>query len=290
MNVDLALQDGPVDEYTRRQLLRQHLDDLAAVGDLAELGRGQWISTTGSIVAVDSTAGPSHRLVSGIPVRNFPSAVQRALALVGHTRVVERTDDLRALGLPVIDLDDWARIPNLPLDQWTSSVLSGPLGDPDESAGAIHIYQPDSARPKARQDDRWSPPHRNLQGRCLARRNMVGGWTEYAVVEMSSGAVIARRELDPLDVRRLMYGLDHRSGTSVSADVKTTRGSTQIFLVDSLPHPETRALLALCGLPVRNTWTVQQHIDIDIALRYLSNLYIDIRPENRPPPGRTGNQ
>ncbi|NLE78208.1 MAG: hypothetical protein GX610_01270 [Rhodococcus sp.] len=275
MDVDTALQNGTVDEYTRRRTLRKYLDDLVAVGDLAELGRGQWVSTTGTIVCVDSAAGRTHLLVSGVPIRSFPSTVQRALTLDGPIRMIKRLDDVRILGLPVLSLNDWARIPNVPLDQWTSCMLEAPLADPDDSSATLRIYQPDSSRLHSRQEDRWSPFHQAHQGRYLARHNALGEWSGYAIVELRSGTVVGRRELDPLDVRRLMYGLDHRSGTSIIANVKTTHGSTTIQLRDPLPHPETRVLLALCGVPVRDTWTVRQNVEV--ALDQLRDLHINLR-------------
>lgn len=275
MDVDAALREGSVDEQARRHLLRRQMDELAAVGDLAELGRGQWVSATGALVRVHRVGEQSCLLVSGIPVRYLPDAVRRALTLDGHTRVIQGCNDAHSIGLPIIDLDDWARIPDVSLDKWIADVFDAPLAKPDSDSGTFRVYLPDSTRPNSRQNDRWSAPHQSLNGRYLARQNRVGSWTAYAVVDLNSGVVVGQRELDPLDVRRLMYGIDYKRGNPTAATVRAAGGATQIHHTDPLPHPETRVLLALCGVPRNDVWTVRR--DTETALGYLKGLHISIR-------------
>lgn len=274
MDIDSALQDS-TDDHRRRQFLRKQLDDLAAVGDLAALGRGQWVSAIGSIIVIESPAGTSHLLVSGVPVRCFPTSTQHALTLAGPTRAIQGVDDVQSFGLPVISLDDWARLPSQPLEEWTSGIFDAPLGDPTETIGTIRVYQPDLARPHTLQNDRWFSTHRESEGRFLACRKVLGGWTEYSIVELKSGDIIGKRELEPGAVRRLMYGLDNRSGNHVSASVQVTRTSTRIKLRDPLPYSEARILMALGGLLIQDAWTIHGHADA--AIRYLGGLHIDIR-------------
>lgn len=276
MDADAALHDGSLDQHVRRQFFRARLDDLAAVGDLAALGRGQWVSATGSVVSIDSSGNRlPHLLVSGIPNRIFPSTVRHTLRLSGHTRIVERVDDIRPAGLPVIGLDAWARIPDLPLEEWTTEVLDAPLAKLEETAGTVRVYLPGSARPESRQSGRWFAPRRDLEGRYLARHNVLGEWSGFSVVELAAGTVVGHRELDPLHVRRLMYGLDHRAGNHTVAIVGNTSDYTRIRLGNPLPPPETRVLLALCGFPTQDSWTVRHHADAVLA--NLRALHIPLR-------------
>ncbi|NLU64263.1 hypothetical protein HCA61_18620 [Rhodococcus sp. HNM0563] len=272
MDADAALNDNSVDEQARRQLYRLRLDELALAGDLAVLGRGQWVSSIGSIVHQDDSAMQSPILVSGIPIRVMPTSTQRSLTLHGPTRMIDHVENVQGLGLRHINLDEWARVPDSPLDAWTANMLESPLYRPHEASAPIRVYLPESATSGALQKNRWFPVHKGLTGRYLSRHKVPGGWTEFTVVELDSGVAKEAREVDPLDVRRLMYGLDHRSGKHTVADVRTDGNVVRIRFGNPLPHPEARIMYTLCGLPTQDMWSVRR--DPQIARKCLSELMI----------------
>ncbi|MFC4604634.1 hypothetical protein [Rhodococcus kronopolitis] len=276
MGAHIAAVHGSTDEQTLRRDLRGRLDMLAAVGDLAPLGRGRWLSVIGSIVRLDDS--DELLLVSGIPLRYLDS--RGSIAAFGPTRTtVDRTTADR-LRLPVVGLEEWARVPRQSLATWTREVLDQATtrSDFDPSDSLTQIYAPENSEPSAPQRRRWTTDVPETTGPRLARRSVYGRWTDHAVVDLDSGRAVSVRNCDPRDARRLMYGID-QSLDSPSTTLWLESGSTtRLHSPNPLPHAETRMLLALGAMPDSNGWNVPRHKST--VHRLLSNLGIDIRANN----------
>lgn len=244
------------DERALRRILRGRLDMLAAIGDLAPLGRGRWLSAPGCLVRLDDS--DDLLLVSGIPLRQLNSTA--TICSTGPTRTLDRrAADL--LDLPVIGLDDWSRIPRRPLAAWTRELLaSAPTrGDFAADAYTTRYYAPDLSDAHTSQQHRWMIRNARLSGVRVARANTFGRWTDYAVVGLDAGRVIDVRGVSLRDVRRLMYGLDQQYGRSTTATVTTLEAGTRLRLGSPLPNAETRALLAMGSLPESTGWMIPRH-------------------------------
>ncbi|MCA1007771.1 hypothetical protein LCL87_18825 [Rhodococcus hoagii] len=275
VEADAVATSGDIDEFTRRRILRNRLDDLAAIGDLANIGRGQWISVVGCLARIET--GDNHRdmLVSGIPLRAIDHDLRAAIVIDGPTRTLSNSRAADRLGLPVVALADWARVPRLHLDRWTNSILNGTPVRParPSTEEATHIYAADQSPRGISQDQRWITPGSRSTGRYLARDTMIGGWADYSIVDLQAGIVIDRRECDPQDVRRLMYGLDRKHCNPTTATWTASGDDAQLRLQNRLPYAETRALIVLAGAPRNDVWSITRHASE--ARRLLSGLGIE---------------
>lgn len=260
VTADAAVRRDPNDA-TRRRFLRDRLDDLAAVGDLAILGRGQWISAIGCLTG---TAGADRDrfLVSGIPMRHFADELRATIALSGPTRIVTGNIDAAAYGLPWVPVEDWSRIPRQALDEWTLALLEGSpkAGNHRPSAGTTEFYVPDRAAPGATQERRWFAADAQLNGRYLARHRILGEWVDYSIIELDAGISVDHLQCDAQDVRRLMYGLDRKYHNPTIAGWHVDSGTAHVTLQNRLPYAETRALILLAEPTSSTTWSVRHNV------------------------------
>ncbi|MDO1478365.1 hypothetical protein [Rhodococcus ruber] len=261
VGLDAALHDGDVDATARRHLLRDRLEDLAAVGDLAPLPRGQWLAVPGCIVQLDAADPDGRLLVSGVPVRHLDTRLRNAVALDGARRVLNRRIRAADVGMPVLGFEDWARRPRRSLRDWTESLLADRLGatPEDVEVSALRFYVPAHAHPGARQSERWFGTDPRLEGRCLARADALGGWTQFFVVELRAGTVAGMREQDPHDVRRLMYGLDRNAGNPTVVRWVEAKHEVHLRPTSPLPYAETRVLTALADSRTDRGWVLTRH-------------------------------
>ncbi|QOW00164.1 hypothetical protein RCF27_07105 [Rhodococcus pyridinivorans] len=282
VGLDAALHDGDVDAAARRNVLRDRIEDLAAIGDLAPLPRGQWLSVPGCIVQLDATDPDSQLLVSGVPLRHLDTRLRSSVAPDGARRIL--TGRIRAadVGLAVIGFDDWVRRPRRSLKAWTESLLTDSL-DPvpeDLEASAFRFYVPDHAHPGARQSERWFETDPSLRGRYLARVDALGGWTQFFVAELSAGIVVGVREQDPHDVRRLMYGLDLAARNPTVARWTETQHEIQLRPTSPLPYAETRVLTALAESRADRGWVLTRHAGT--VRRVLTDLGVTLKSDSPP--------
>ncbi|WP_167322935.1 hypothetical protein [Rhodococcoides kroppenstedtii] len=227
----------------RRAGLRNLLDVLADLGDLAELANGYWVSVPG--VVVKSEPQEPELLVSGIPLRLLDHAARDGVACAGATRHIIDQSVLDNLGLPQVGLWMWANKPESTLSTWTADfiestrIVDGHLDDAE-------FYLADSERRSSIQAIRWKPSDKRLTGTYLYRHTVLRHWRVYGLARVTDGVVTGTCEIDRDDARRLMYGYDQFANNSVSATWREFGdGVSEVVLRNPIPAPEMRALTAL---------------------------------------------
>ncbi|NMD97430.1 hypothetical protein HF877_18855 [Rhodococcus sp. BL-253-APC-6A1W] len=275
IDADSTLAEDDIDPVGRRRILRDRLEELTIIGDIAALGRGQWLSVPGSIAQLLDRQ-ESALLVSGIPLRHLDSKVRSSIHLSGATRRLSDLSMVSQLALPVVGLDDWIGRPRQPLLGWTEGYLSMPLSPVPEpfDLDSVKIYRPAHARRGTRQADRWFDLTDDIHGRHLARVSGLGESNEYHVAEIAEGLVIALSVELSHDVRRLMYGLDAHGGNPTVANWSEANAGVQLRVTNALPAAETRALVALAGPSHDRTWKIRG--DAGTTSRLLTNLGIEL--------------
>lgn len=238
--------DPPAQEPSdsaRRDLLRNQLDVLADLGDLAELGNGYWVSVPGIVVELE-TREPD-MLVSGIPLRVLDLSTRGSITCTGPARHIANASLGDRLELPKVGLWLWARRPDSDLSTWTkdfidtSRISDGPLNDAE-------FYLPELARPGSIQAIRWMPGNKNLYGTYLYRHTVLNHWRVHGLARVEAGRATGTCEIDRDDARRLMYGFDQKVGNPTRAKWNEfASGTAEVTLQNSMPTSEMRALTAL---------------------------------------------
>ena len=234
------------DDEAEFTLLRQVLDELEAMGDVASLPHGRWLPAPMRFVPLD--AARRWVLLGGCPTHCLPAALLECLEHNGVARLLTSDPTRLGLSLPVQAQHDWTRAPREPLIEWARRVVEGAKVKPFEDAEAsFEYYAPAKAR-KNWQFHRWVVRMETLpDGRYLARQTARFGATSYSVVEVHQGSVVSTGALgiDEGDVRRLMYGIDALTGWSVRVDVSRRDAAWCFKLRNELPSAEHRLLTAI---------------------------------------------
>ncbi|MBY6706221.1 hypothetical protein HQ308_05345 [Rhodococcus sp. BP-241] len=227
----------------RRAELRNLLDVLADLGDLAELANGYWVSVPG--VVVKSDRREPELLVSGIPLRLLDRAARDGVACAGATRQIIDQSLLDNLGLPQVGLWMWANKPESTLSTWTAEII-GTTPIVDGQLDDLEFYLADNERRSFIQAIRWKPPDRRLTGTYLYRHTVLRHWRVYGLARVAAGVVTGTCEIGRDDARRLMYGYDQIANNPVRATWRESAdGVSEVVLHNPIPAPEMRALTAL---------------------------------------------
>nr|WP_152972717.1 hypothetical protein [Gordonia sp. NB41Y] len=255
-----SLSGDSADVSEKRERLHHSLDVLAAIGDLALLPRGQWLSVSGCVVRLDAADHPQNLLISGVPLLRMSPEDRDAVHLDGPRRLLHPHLELTRIGIPTITIDEWARRPLLSLAEWTTNEIANELVETpgDLDVASFRFYVPALASAGTRQSNRWFTTNDQLQGRYLAHAEQPAGWTQHYVAEVDSGDVVGIRELDPQDVRPLMFGLDHSAGNPTSVHWVESTQKVLLRLPNPLPYAEARIVAALSDSTGNRQWELTQ--------------------------------
>ncbi|WP_305094993.1 hypothetical protein [Prescottella sp. R16] len=264
-----------VDDATLRRTLRLRLSMLSAVGDVARVGRDQWLSVGGTVVRQQGR--PDGLLVSGIPLRHLDGRTRALINVAGPVRRLIGEDSSGDYRFPTIDFDDWLRRPRQPLVEWTHGTVRDALvvDIPYDPAVTEQYYAPDHSSPGTVQDKRWVTRNNLLDGTYLVRRRHLDGSADYNFAVVQAGAAIEYRSCDRRDIRRLMFGFDRIHRNPTVARWTYTPDGRQLRLHNRLPHAETRALIVLAGPPDNAVWTVRH--DATEVRKILTDLGVDLQ-------------
>lgn len=252
------------------EVLRDLLDDLAMLGDVAELGRGYWLPAPGRLVRLPSTG--RMLLVGGPPSRALQEDFRAILTPAGLLRIFSVMPASHPFGAQ--SFDNWLGRPAEPLADWTARVLRDTPMVPFESATVrFEGYTPAAAAPETPQFLRWRDVDTRLPGgRHLVRSRTLFGYT-YVLADVDGGRVTAIGELGPDAgaTRRLMYGLDARAERPVIIRSRRITATIELELRSALPPPELRVLAALaeCRTPPGRHWPQTWRLDAS----YLADMW-----------------
>lgn len=257
-------------ELDRRERLDAALYGLESSGDLAYLGRGQWLSSPGYVTDTESELAPQRFLVGGVPLRHLSAEQRACIVLQGPTRRIANSGADLCAQLPLVSFDAWTRKPADALALWTNEMMEIPLRQPVKGEVATSVfgfYRPGRAAIQAKQQDRWFSPDEHLHGRLLARETRINGSTDYAIVELDCGRMTGILPCGLDDARRLMYGLDQAQANPTRATWGTTGGQTiGLKLGSPLPQAETRRLLGIGGIVADGTWTIPAGNEVPVQV------------------------
>jgi hypothetical protein len=225
--------------------LRAALQELDVLGDLAALPNGRWAPAPTRVVRLPATG--KYLLLSGVPTEVLPPAVKAALAYNGVARLMNDYRAISGLHAPELPIQEWLRLPDESLADWTCNVLNAVHFEPPGEL-QVEVYAPQLASPRDDHYFRWRQlTHRMADGRYLARARLRRGSMMYYIAQVSSGSLVAvgTPNFGDGDVRRFMYGLDLLAHRPVRVSAKRNRKQWSFTLRSELPRAEYRQFMTI---------------------------------------------
>lgn len=266
------------DEALRAEL-RESLSVMQDAGDLIGQSGGFWGPAT--VRLVKHTAENGYLLVGGVPSMLLPME-QDCVQYHGPYRSFTKCPSGLATWLPLENLASWARLPAQPLEEWARGTIDSlelhsyaPL-----SADTFEFYLPEHSRKGTPQFKRWFNSAGAATGVMLARRTRIYGAREYRLLQVQSGKISAARELQGIDVRRLMYAFDQAAKNPVRARFQRGGNQSECLLTSELPRAEQRTFATLGRLtipaerPFERRWAFLRYEEV--ALERLRCLGISV--------------
>jgi len=232
------------------EVLRETLEEMELIGDLARLPGGYWLPSPLHVVPLKAVE--HSLLIGGRPIWALPKEVASRLDYSGVTRFVMG----KVEGLPVESEESWCRLPKDEVDKWSARILAhAELRELDDPEIEFELYAAGIPGVRRSQDGfqvhRWTKTITSLpDGRYLARQQLFRGRTHYAVGEIRKGKIVRTGPFDGQEggVRRLMYGIDLIGRSPVRVLVARGRESWEFTLSNEVPRAEHRLLTALASL------------------------------------------
>lgn len=253
-----------------RGIVEAAIDGLESIGDLADLGGGQWACVP--TYAVTTPNSLPDLLISGLPSRVLEPALRQRLVAHGPSRRLASTGNV-----PTVPFATWTRRPQGALLEWTKRTLAGELRavDPSATTTAQPVFYHSGLEGRGKpQDRRWRPPGSYLSGRHLARVTGLTGSVEYQLCELDRGHLISTSPCDSDTARRLMYGIDMSSGGATRAKVRSSDKEVTIHTTNPLPRGEARTLFALARRARTGEWVMPADYPLDCPV--LGSLGIEL--------------
>lgn len=278
----LLSERSTASEETLRAELRAALAILEDIGDLLRRG-SYWGTATARLV--DLPAGLGRLIIGCVPSSLLPIDADAVEYHGPHRHLVKPAPELVG-ALPAEDLASWSRRPSIPLHDWAREVIESLERHPysPAKAEAFEFYAPASVRPGTPQFRRWTDSAGSSSGTVLARRMRIYGAREYRLVDVRAAKVVGTRDLQGIDVRRLMYALDHAANNSVRAR-RAQRDRAEWLFTSELPRAEQRAFAAFGTLtipahrPFERRWDFARNEGL--ALDMLRELGITLEEQHR---------
>jgi hypothetical protein len=255
-----------------RGKLKEALQELSECGDLAEMSNGQWLPAPTREVRL-GTADEIRLLVGGFPTSLLSAEHTAQIEHCGPYRKVKGEALSKELDLPQQSLEAWMGHAPDDLREWTQSVLQGNYERHRPTGRSIEIYAPELSPASTPQMFRWVERIDKLAGIYLSREELPFGGKRHYAVKIAKGQISAIRTMPPIDLRRLMYGLDLLAEKSVTVEEVSGLAETSVVLKSVLPQAEQRFFAALGQLTVPEdkyyprTWQFHQEHAVEIKKR-----------------------
>lgn len=255
-----------------RGSLKEALQELSECGDLVEMANGQWLPAPTREVRL-GTADDLRLLVGGFPTSLLGAERSAQVEHIGPYRRMRGDALSQELELPQQSLQAWMGHAPDDLRQWTQSVLPGNFERHRPTGRTIEIYAPELLPVSTPQMFRWVDRTDRLPGIYLSREELPFGGKRHYAVKIAKGQISGIRTMPPVDLRRLMYGLDLLAEKSVTVEEVSGPAGASFVLKSVLPQAEQRLFAALGQLAVPEgkyypqTWTFHQGHAVEIKKR-----------------------
>jgi hypothetical protein len=255
-----------------RGKLKEALQALSECGDLAELSNGQWLPALTREVRL-GTADDMRLLVGGFPTSLLTAERAAQIEHIGPYRRVRGDALSKELELPQQSLVAWMGHAPDDLREWTQSALPNNYERHRPTGQSIEIYAPELSAASTPQMFRWVDRLDKLSGIYLSREELPFGGKRHYAVKIAKGQISGIRTMPPIDLRRLMYGLDLLAEKPVIVEEVSGLADTSFVLKSVLPQAEQRLFAALGqwavpeGKYYPQTWTFHQEHAGDIKKR-----------------------
>jgi hypothetical protein len=236
-------------EEAHRSEIREALAVLEDVGDLLQSSGGYWTPATARIVKLPEKLG--NLLIGGAPSSLLPIPSSEIEYHGPHRHLASFPPNLEKAA-SVEDFVSWAKLPDLPIQDWAREVVNELERQPyaPMTAESFEFYLPENSRPGAPQFKRWFNNPGSATGTLLARRVRLYGAREYRLVDVQGGRIVGICELHDMDVRRLMYALDLTGENPTRAKALRLGASVEWRFTSELPRPEQRIFASLGALTI----------------------------------------
>ena len=255
-----------------RGSLKEALQELSECGDLVEMANGQWLPAPTREVRL-GTPDDMRLLVGGFPTSLLNAERAAQVEHVGPYRRVRGDALSKELELPQQSLEAWMGHAPDNLREWTQSALPGNYERHRPTGRPIEIYAPELSPTSTPQMFRWVDRIDKLAGIYLSREELPFGGKRHYAVKIARGQISGIRTMPPIDLRRLMYGLDLLAEKPVTVEEFSGLAETSFVLKSVLPQAEQRLFAALGRLVVPEgkyypqTWTFHQEHAVEIKKR-----------------------
>jgi hypothetical protein len=252
--------------------LKEALEELSECGDLVEMSNGQWLPAPTREVRL-GTADDMRLLVGGFPTSLLSAEYAAQIEHNGPYRRVRGEALSKELDLPQQSLEAWmGQVPE-DLPEWTQSTLQGNYERHRSTGRSIEIYAPELSPASKPQALRWVERTDKLSGTYLSREELPFGGKRHYAVKIAKGQIRGIRIMPPIDLRRLMYGLDLLAEKSVRVEEIARGTETSFILKSELPQAEQRFFAGLGQLAVPEgkyyprIWKFHQEHAVEIKKR-----------------------
>jgi hypothetical protein len=252
--------------------LKEALKELSECGDLVEMSSGQWLPAPTREVRLE-TADDMRLLVGGFPTSLLSAEHAAQIEHTGPYRRVKGDTLATELDLPQQALKAWMGHAPENVREWTQSALQGNYERYRPTGRSIEIYAPELSAASKPQALRWVDRIDKLAGTYLSREELPFGGKRHYAVKVTKGQISGIRAMQPIDLRRLMYGLDLLAEKSVTVEEVHSPAGTSFILKSELPQAEQRLFAALGHLAVPEdkyyprTWKFHREHAVEIKRR-----------------------
>lgn len=245
MDQDEAFEGEPQD------ILLKTLKQLEFIGDCGHAGGGYYLPTPVRYIQFAS----GRVVLGGMPVAELDAFFGDKVGWAGLARGLF-TEPVNMIA-PALSTSDWAGLPSRPHAEWTDDAIAAAQTGLSASASSemFEVYSP-HAFPRRGQSNRWCPARNwsvpsSSSGtdlhlcRTLTRPRRF--WLSPLKVVRGVGKFSKEFPVAQRDARRLMYGIDRRTGfpTTASFVQETQTSDVELRMFSWLPREEHRILLAL---------------------------------------------
>lgn len=268
-------------EKSRRERLREALNELANSLDVIELANGRWLPAPVRLVNINNYT-TEYLLIGGVPTNLLPDDIANEIISNGPFRRVKGDNLLKVLELPTEPLISWLNKPSKNLLEWSKEVIENTkltAVQPKDSS-KFQVY---SQKTENLQAYRWVENNQiTKNGKYLARyRSFMG--LEYRIIE-TKDSIITKSGVPVFgfgDPRRLMYGIDALNNNPIRISVEENTDAFYITVRSELPRAENRLFAALGKLSLPKdtyyprSWSFNKR-DFDQIKQALENLKVKI--------------